>query len=163
VFGKKKQPSSQTTLKRVNHTPSIISEDVRLTGTLTSQGEVQLDGRIDGDIKAEHLVIGSTGIVEGVVDAKSVIVKGKIIGSLNASEVNIQSSAHVHGDVFHDTLSIDAGAIIEGSLKQRFEKEEPELISEDLKPAKEVKTLLDDADSDLSFVNKQAADKAKSN
>lgn len=160
MFGKKKQTSNQTTLKKVNHTPSIISEDVRLTGTLTSQGEVQLDGRIDGDIKAEHLVIGSSGIVEGVVEAKSVVVKGKIIGSLNASEVTIQSSAHVHGDVFHDTLSIDAGAIIEGSLKQRFEKEEAELISEELKPAKEVKALLDDSDSDLSFVNKQAADKS---
>tara|TARA_B110000211_G_scaffold227814_1_gene283153 strand:+ start:3229 stop:3714 length:486 start_codon:yes stop_codon:yes gene_type:complete len=161
LFGKKKQNTNNTSLKRVNHTPSIISEDVRLTGTLTSQGEVQLDGRIDGDIKAEHLVIGSTGIVEGIVEAKSVIVKGKIIGSLNASEVKIQSSAHVHGDVFHDTLSIDAGAIIEGSLKQRFEKEEPELISNDSKPAKEVKALLDDSDSDLSFVNKQAADKTK--
>jgi len=161
LFGKKKQNTNNSNLKRVNHTPSIISEDVRLTGTLTSQGEVQLDGRIDGDIKAEHLVIGSTGIVEGIVEAKSVIVKGKIIGSLNASEVKIQSSAHVHGDVFHDTLSIDAGAIIEGSLKQRFEKEEPELISNDSKPAKEVKALLDDSDSDLSFVNKQAADKTK--
>lgn len=161
MFGKKKQNTNNTSLKRVNHTPSIISEDVRLTGTLTSQGEVQLDGRIDGDIKAEHLVIGSTGIVEGIVEAKSVVVKGKIIGSLNASEVKIQSSAHVHGDVFHDTLSIDAGAIIEGSLKQRFEKEEPELISNDSKPAKEVKALLDDSDSDLSFVNKQAADKTK--
>lgn len=161
MFGKKKQNTNKSNLKRVNHTPSIISEDVRLTGTLTSQGEVQLDGRIDGDIKAEHLVIGSTGIVEGIVEAKSVIVKGKIIGSLNASEVKIQSSAHVHGDVFHDTLSIDAGAIIEGSLKQRFEKEEPELISNDSKPAKEVKALLDDSDSDLSFVNKQAADKTK--
>ncbi|TMP12507.1 hypothetical protein CWC11_00260 [Pseudoalteromonas sp. S3178] len=161
MFGKKKQNTNNTSLKRVNHTPSIISEDVRLTGTLTSQGEVQLDGRIDGDIKAEHLVIGSTGVVEGIVEAKSVIVKGKIIGSLNASEVKIQSSAHVHGDVFHDTLSIDAGAIIEGSLKQRFEKEEPELISNDSKPAKEVKALLDDSDSDLSFVNKQAADKTK--
>ena len=161
MFGKKKQNTNNTSLKRVNHTPSIISEDVRLTGTLTSQGEVQLDGRIDGDIKAEHLVIGSTGIVEGIVEAKSVIVKGKIIGSLNASEVKIQSSAHVHGDVFHDTLSIDAGAIIEGSLKQRFEKEEPELISNDSKPTKEVKALLDDSDSDLSFVNKQAADKTK--
>ncbi|MEL0633303.1 polymer-forming cytoskeletal protein [Pseudoalteromonas carrageenovora] len=161
MFGKKKQNTNNSNLKRVNHTPSIISEDVRLTGTLTSQGEVQLDGRIDGDIKAEHLVIGSTGIVEGIVEAKSVIVKGKIIGSLNASEVKIQSSAHVHGDVFHDTLSIDAGAIIEGSLKQRFEKEEPELISNDSKPAKEVKALLDDSDSDLSFVNKQAADKTK--
>jgi len=161
LFGKKKQNTNNSNLKRVNHTPSIISEDVRLTGTLTSQGEVQLDGRIDGDIKAEHLVIGSTGIVEGIVEAKSVIVKGKIIGSLNASEVKIKSSAHVHGDVFHDTLSIDAGAIIEGSLKQRFEKEEPELISNDSKPAKEVKALLDDSDSDLSFVNKQAADKTK--
>ena len=161
MFGKKKQNTNNTSLKRVNHTPSIISEDVRLTGTLTSQGEVQLDGRINGDIKAEHLVIGSTGIVEGIVEAKSVIVKGKIIGSLNASEVKIQSSAHVHGDVFNDTLSIDAGAIIEGSLKQRFEKEEPELISNDSKPAKEVKALLDDSDSDLSFVNKQAADKTK--
>ncbi|MBQ4798159.1 polymer-forming cytoskeletal protein [Pseudoalteromonas sp. MMG006] len=161
MFGKKKQNTNNTSLKRVNHTPSIISEDVRLTGTLTSQGEVQLDGRINGDIKAEHLVIGSTGIVEGIVEAKSVIVKGKIIGSLNASEVKIQSSAHVHGDVFNDTLSIDAGAIIEGSLKQRFEKEEPELISNDSKPAKEVKTLLDDSDSDLSFVNKQAAEKNK--
>ena len=86
------------------------------------------NGRIDGDIKAAHLVIGSTGIVEGVVEAESVIVKGKIIGTLNAGEVRIQDSAHVHGDVFHDTLSIDAGAIIEGSLKQRFEKEDVDLI-----------------------------------
>jgi cytoskeletal protein CcmA (bactofilin family) len=159
VFGKKKQTTSNTSLKRVNHTPSIISQDVRLTGTLVSQGEVQLDGRIDGDIKAEHLVIGSTGMVEGIVEAKSVIVKGKIIGSINAEEVKVQSGAHVHGDVFHDTLSIDAGAIIEGSLKQRFEKEDVELINEKLKPASEVKALLEEDDSSLSFVNKQAADK----
>jgi cytoskeletal protein CcmA (bactofilin family) len=156
VFGRKKQKTVSSNLKRVNHTPSIISEDVRLTGTLVSQGEVQLDGRIDGDIKVEHLVIGSAGVVEGIVEAKSVIVKGKV----NASEVKVQSGAHVHGDVFHDTLSIDAGAVIEGSLKQRFEKEEPELISKELKPAKEVKALLKEDGSDLSFVNKQAADKS---
>lgn len=159
MFGKKKQKISNTSLKKINHTPSIISEDVRLTGSLISQGEVQLDGRIDGDIKAEHLVIGSTGIVEGIVEAKSVVVKGKIIGSLNASEVKIQSSAHVHGDVFHDSLSIDAGAIIEGNLKHRFEKEDAELISQSLKPASEVKALLEEDDSGLSFVNKQATDK----
>tara|TARA_B110000503_G_C6936093_1_gene324873 strand:- start:95 stop:577 length:483 start_codon:yes stop_codon:yes gene_type:complete len=160
VFGRKKQKTVSSNLKRVNHTPSIISEDVRLTGTLVSQGEVQLDGRIDGDIKVEHLVIGSAGVVEGIVEAKSVIVKGKVIGSINASEVKVQSGAHVHGDVFHDTLSIDAGAVIEGSLKQRFEKEEPELILKELKPAKEVKALLKEDGSDLSFVNKQAADKS---
>ncbi|KAA1156393.1 MULTISPECIES: bactofilin family protein [Pseudoalteromonas] len=159
MFGRKKQKPGSSSLKRVNNTPSIISQDVRLTGTLVSQGEVQLDGRIDGDIKVKHLVIGSTGIIEGMVEAQNVIVKGKVIGSINASEVNVKSGAHVHGDVFHDTLSIDAGAIIEGSLKQRFEKDAIELISEELKPVSEVKMLLEEDDSGLSFVNKQATDK----
>ncbi|GAA59408.1 hypothetical protein P20652_1271 [Pseudoalteromonas sp. BSi20652] len=162
MFGRKKQKTGSSSLKRVNHIPSIISQDVRLTGTLISQGEVQLDGRIDGDIKVEHLIIGSSGVVEGIVEAKSVIVKGKVIGSINAGEVKVKNGAHVHGDVFHDTLSIDAGAIIEGSLKQRFEKDDAELINEKLKPTSEVKALLEKDDSSLSFVNKQAADKTKS-
>ncbi|MBH0022006.1 polymer-forming cytoskeletal protein [Pseudoalteromonas sp. SWXJ133] len=166
MFSKKKQKvdnssSNNSPLKKISQTPSIISEDVRMTGTLISQGEVQLDGRIDGDIKAEHLVIGSTGVVEGIVEAKSVVVKGKIIGTLNASEVKIQHTAHVNGDVLHDTLSIDAGAVIEGSLKQRFEKENVELINDKSKPSvSEVKVLLKEDDaSGLSFTNKKAVEK----
>jgi cytoskeletal protein CcmA (bactofilin family) len=160
VFGKKKQVTNNASLKRVNHAPSIISEDMRLTGSIISQGEVQLDGRIDGDIKATHLVIGTTGVVEGIVEATSVIVKGKIIGSLNASEVNIKNNAHVHGDIFHDTLSIEAGAIIEGNLKQRFEKESLTLINDESKPVSDVKPLINEDDIGLSFVNKQASNKS---
>lgn len=160
MFGKKKKIKNDSPLKRVNHAPSIISEDMRLTGSIISQGEVQLDGRIDGDIKAAHLVIGATGVVEGVVEATSVIVKGKIIGSLNASEVNIKNNAHVHGDIFHDTLSIEAGAIIEGNLKQRFEKENLTLVNDESKPVSDVKPLINEDDIGLSFVNKQASNKS---
>lgn len=160
MFGKQKQVTNNASLKRVNHAPSIISEDMRLTGSIISQGEVQLDGRIDGDIKATHLVIGTTGVVEGIVEATSVIVKGKIIGSLNASEVNIKNNAHVHGDIFHDTLSIEAGAIIEGNLKQRFEKENLTLINDESKPVSDVKPLINEDDIGLSFVNKQAPNKS---
>ncbi|WP_372857503.1 polymer-forming cytoskeletal protein [Pseudoalteromonas sp.] len=159
MFGKNKQAKTDSSIKRVSHTPSIISDDVRITGSLVSQGEVQLDGRIDGDIKAEHLVIGTSGVVEGIVEASSVIVKGKIIGSLNASEVKIENNAHVHGDIFHDTLSIEAGAIIEGSLKQRFEKEVIEHAKDKPKPVHDVKAIVDDEDNGLSFVNKQPTDK----
>jgi len=130
VFGKKKQVTNNASLKRVNHAPSIISEDMRLTGSIISQGEVQLDGRIDGDI------------------------------SLNASEVNIKNNAHVHGDIFHDTLSIEAGAIIEGNLKQRFEKESLTLINDESKPVSDVKPLINEDDIGLSFVNKQASNKS---
>jgi cytoskeletal protein CcmA (bactofilin family) len=160
VFGKNKQAKTDSSIKRVSHTPSIISNDVRITGSLVSQGEVQLDGRIDGDIKAEHLVIGSSGVVEGVVAASSVVVKGKIIGSLNASEVKIENNAHVLGDIFHDTLSIEAGAIIEGSLKQRFEKEVIEHAKDKPKPVNDVKAIVDNEDSGLSFVNKSSTAKS---
>lgn len=160
MFGKNKQAKTDSSIKRVSHTPSIISNDVRVTGSLVSQGEVQLDGRIDGDIKAEHVVIGSSGVVEGVVEASSVVVKGKIIGSLNASEVKIENNAHVLGDIFHDTLSIEAGAIIEGSLKQRFEKEVIEHAKDKPKPVNDVKAIVDNEDSGLSFVNKSSTAKS---
>lgn len=160
MFGRNKQAKTDSSLKRVNHTPSIISNDLRITGSLVSQGEVQIDGRIDGDIKAEHLVIGTSGVVEGIVEASSVVVKGKIIGSLNASEVKIENNAHVLGDIFHDTLSIEAGAIIEGSLKQRFEKEVIEHVKDKPTPVNDVKVIVDDKDSGLSFVNKQPAAKS---
>lgn len=159
MFGRKKQPaasSSGSSLKRTNHTPSIISEDVRLTGSLTCQGEVQLDGRIDGDLHVKHLVIGHTGMIEGVIEADSVTVKGKIFGTLIANQVVIESTAEVHGDVFHDTLSIEAGAIIEGSLKHRHEEDNVAPI----KPEEQTSSSLLPDDNDLSFVNKQAADKS---
>ena len=160
MFGRKKQPaasSSGSSLKRTNHTPSIISEDVRLTGSLTCQGEVQLDGRIDGDLHVKHLVIGHTGVIEGVIEADSVTVKGKIFGTLIANQVVIESTAEVHGDVFHDTLSIEAGAIIEGNLKHRHEEDNVAPIKPEEKTSS---SLLPDDDNDLSFVNKQAADKS---
>lgn len=152
MFGKKKKTNSA--YPKNNNAPSIISQDVCLTGVLTSQGEVQLDGRIDGDIKAQHLVIGSSGVVEGEVDAQSVVIIGKVIGSINAKEVKVQSGAQIHGDIFHDTLTIDAGAIIEGNLKHRFEEKDAELNP--IKPASEVKGIIKDDDLGLSFVNKQA-------
>lgn len=162
MFGKKKQPiasSAGSALKRTNHAPSIISEGIRFTGSLVSLGEVQLDGRVDGDVRASHLVIGHTGVVEGSVCADSVIVKGKIIGSLNASKVIIESSAQVHGDVYQDSLSIEAGATIEGNLKQRHEAETIELIASNDDNKSELTSVLDDEDNDLSFFNKQAAEK----
>lgn len=162
VFGKKKQTNTGSTgsqLKRTNHAPSIISEDVRLTGSLISQGEVQLDGRVDGDVKVSHLVIGNTGIVEGSVVADSVIVKGKIIGSLNAGKVTIEQTAEVHGDVYQETLSIEAGAVIEGNLKQRHEAETIELISSKNEEKPELTSVLNDGDNDLSFFNKHAPEK----
>lgn len=120
MFSKSKETTtSKPELKKpANSTPSLISADVHLQGTLSSQGEVQLDGTIKGDLKAHTILIGGTGVVEGSVEAQDIVVKGKVTGSIKANKVAIESSAKVHGDVFHDTLSIASGAQMEGQIKQ---------------------------------------------
>ena len=65
----------------------------------------------------------------------------------------------MHGDVYQDTLSIDAGAIIEGNLKQRHEAETVELITNNTESKAELSSVLSEGDNDLSFFNKQAAEK----
>ncbi|GAP74832.1 polymer-forming cytoskeletal protein [Pseudoalteromonas ruthenica] len=130
MFSKNKDTqNSRPALSKNTATPSLIAADVRLTGTLSSQGEVQLDGRIDGDIKADTLIIGSQGQVEGSVEATDVTIKGRVSGSISASKVAIESSAQVQGDVFHDTLSIAAGATMEGQIKQLNKKDSFSVVS----------------------------------
>ena len=129
MFSKNKDTqNSRPALSKNTATPSLIAADVRLTGTLSSQGEVQLDGRIDGDIKADTLIIGSQGQVEGSVEATDVTIKGRVSGSISASKVAIESSAQVQGDVFRH-LSIAAGATMEGQIKQLNKKDSFSVVS----------------------------------
>ena len=135
MFSKSKDTQKSSPVLNNNNknsqTPSLISADVRLTGSLTSQGEVQLDGRIDGDIKADTLLIGSQGQVDGSVQANEVTIHGRVSGSISANKVAIESSAQVHGDVYHNTLSIAAGAQMEGQIKQLTQQETLSVVSND--------------------------------
>ena len=52
------QPMAPRRAMRANAAPSIISSDVTMIGSLTSSGDIQIDGRIDGDLRSAGLVIG---------------------------------------------------------------------------------------------------------
>ena len=103
-----KQPS--------NSIPSIISSDVVVKGNVSTSGEIQLDGTIEGDVKSKNLTIGENGTVKGKVTADDVIVKGSVNGSIVGRNVRLEKSAKLNGDICHQTLSIEAGAYIEGNL-----------------------------------------------
>ncbi len=134
MFSKSKDTQKSSPVlnnNKSNQAPSLISADVRLTGSLVSQGEVQLDGRIDGDIKADVLLIGNQGQVDGSVQANEVTIHGRVSGSISANKVAIESSAQVHGDVYHNTLSIAAGAQMEGQIKQLAQQESLSVVHTD--------------------------------
>jgi cytoskeletal protein CcmA (bactofilin family) len=93
---------------------STIGEDLTITGNVTSKGELHLDGEIQGDVHCVALVLGENAQLKGSVVAEDVMVRGRLVGSLRALRVMLQSKANVKGNLFHQSLSIEQGAHFEG-------------------------------------------------
>lgn len=108
--------------------PSIIGEDLTVTGNIASKGEVQVEGEVQGDIHCASLVIGDRAQVSGGVIADDVVVRGRVSGSIRGIRVTLQSSSHVEGDVFHESLAIEQGAFFEGKSRRA---EEPTATKKD--------------------------------
>jgi cytoskeletal protein CcmA (bactofilin family) len=98
--------------------PSIISADLTITGDLVSTGEIQVDGTIDGDIRCRALVIGVDGAVTGEIEADSVRLHGKVTGQVRAKTVFLAATAHMIGDITHESLAIEPGAFMEGHCRR---------------------------------------------
>ena len=100
--------------KRATHVPSIISAGTRISGDLTSEGEIQVDGEVDGDIRCHTLVVGETGNVTGEVLADIARIHGAITGLVRAKTVMLARTARMQGDIYHEALSIESGAYVHG-------------------------------------------------
>src|SRR5215207_11126679 len=93
---------------------STIGEDLAITGNLTSKGELHLNGQVQGDVHCVALVLGENARLEGSVVAEDVMVRGRLIGSVRALRVMLQSQAHVEGNLVHKSLSLEQGTHFEG-------------------------------------------------
>ena len=98
--------------------PSIISAGLIMTGDLNSDGEIQVDGTIVGDIHTKSLLIGKTANIKGGITADDVRVHGNVNGQIKARSVILAKTAHVIGDILHEDLSIETGAFLEGLCKR---------------------------------------------
>jgi len=98
--------------------PSIISTGLQVNGDIISDGDVQIEGVIVGDVRSRTLTIGESGEVRGEVIADQLQVSGTVTGQIKARSVNLLRSARVQGDVLHESLSIESGAFIEGNVRR---------------------------------------------
>ena len=88
--------------------PSIISEGSDFKGNIKSSGEIQIDGLLNGDVKAKQIVIGINGKVRGNIIANFLRICGKIEGEIRAEKMEVVSTASVKGNVFKKTISLDS-------------------------------------------------------
>ena len=116
MFSKTKEPEAAATpppaapakrSSRNGGVPSIISAELIVRGTLVSAGDVTIDGKVDGDIRAASLVIGEKAVIVGDVFAEEAIVRGRVEGSIRARKVQLCATCHVEGNILHEAFSVE--------------------------------------------------------
>lgn len=104
---------------QANARRSVLAGDLVVDGDVTSEGPVEVHGKIVGSARAPGIVIAAAGRIEGVVSAHDLTVEGAVSGSIVAREVRLATSAIVHADVLHERIAIESGAELEGRLKRK--------------------------------------------
>lgn len=98
---------------------TIIGAGVVLEGKLSSNGNIRVDGAINGDITANgNVTVGETGEIRGEIRAEAINIGGRVNGGINAKEKAVlESKAVLQGDIITKILVVEAGAIFDGQSK----------------------------------------------
>ncbi|MBF9050705.1 polymer-forming cytoskeletal protein [Roseobacter sp. HKCCD9010] len=98
---------------------SLLSADLTIVGNLRTSGDIQVEGNVQGDIRAHLLTVGESATIEGEVVADDVVVTGRVVGRVRGLKVRLTSTARVEGDIIHKTIAIESGAHFEGSVQRQ--------------------------------------------
>src|SRR4029077_13678188 len=111
---------------------SFIGSEVIISGDLATDAQLHVDGRVDGNVRCAQLCQGGDGIISGNIVADEARLAGTVEGTVNAARGAVDASARMLGDIAYDTISIEAGARIEGRLGRRAptlaDEAQPQLI-----------------------------------
>lgn len=109
----KEAPLSATDLR------NIIGKGTIIEGNIETVGNIRIDGKLKGNIKAQAKVaLGEGSIVEGDIQAQNAEIEGKVVGVLRIQDVLIlKPTAVITGDIYTTKMIVEAGAIFNGSCK----------------------------------------------
>jgi cytoskeletal protein CcmA (bactofilin family) len=120
------------------HRGTVIAKGLKIVGSVTAEGLVEVNGQIDGELHCTSLIVSRGAHVTGTIAAERVVVDGRVEGPIQGGEVVLKSQAQVVGDIHHQTLAIERGAYFEGRSVRACGSSghQPERVGK--KPLKEV-------------------------
>lgn len=98
---------------------SVLSSDLLVKGNLKTTGDINIEGQVEGDVRAHLLTVGEGATVRGEIVADDIVIHGRIIGRVRGLKVRLSSTARVEGDIIHKTIAIESGAHFEGSVQRQ--------------------------------------------
>ena len=102
-------------------TGTVIAKGLKIVGSVTAEGLVEVHGQIEGELHGTSLVIARGASVVGTMIAQRIVVDGNVEGPIQGGDVILKSNANVTGDIKHQSLSIENGAGFEGCSKRTTE------------------------------------------
>ena len=118
---------------------SIIGTDVIFKGKISNSKTIEINGRVEADIKSEKITLGKSASFEGGIQADLVVISGKYQGKLKADSVWLTDSSIITGEINYKSLQMDRGAALNCRVvhnwdekKMRSKKNDDEVNSEDL-------------------------------
>lgn len=95
---------------------TLLGQGAEINGEFSAEGSVRMDGVIHGNVTVTGtLILGATGVIEGNVNADSVLIGGEVHGNIDAtSRAELTSTARLFGDIHTNIVVIDEYAIFQG-------------------------------------------------
>jgi cytoskeletal protein CcmA (bactofilin family) len=94
---------------------ATIDSTVTVEVNVMTEGDLQIDGRINGNVECTRLTVGAGGQISGDIKANEVIVRGKVKGTVRAARIMLLDSADVAGNIYYDKMSMEEGAHFVGA------------------------------------------------
>jgi len=110
-----------------NPSKNILTSDVEIKGNIKFSGELTFEGKLDGDVQTDGVLnLGDSAVVNGNINAQSVVVRGKINGNITAKEkIEIKSKTELFGDIRATKLTVEEGVTFVGKTEVNPNKVAP--------------------------------------
>ena len=95
---------------------SIIAQGIDFSGEINTEGDIHLDGKMKGNIKAQEVVIGPEGVFDGEITANILVVSGNIKGKFTVKNLHVKKDGLLQGKAKYEIIVVDAGGNIQGEL-----------------------------------------------
>ncbi len=119
MFTKRSEPS-----KDFGEIRAFLGEGTSFNGTLQFDGTVRLDGRFEGDVSGNDLlIIGQAAVVRAEIQVGTLVISGRVEGNIVARKrVELLATARVTGTIKGPSLVVSDGAVFNGTCEMRREE-----------------------------------------
>ena len=104
-----------------SRTVSVLGGGMTVAGDVTGQGELRIEGRVEGSVSTKgRVIVDASGEVEGGIEAEEVIASGKVSGNIKAKgAARLKKGCHVEADIEASVIELEEGGVVNGRLQMK--------------------------------------------